>query len=374
MQQDSSSTMATHESIRQINHSKTVNQMGKRAWHLFDKRVKKSIDVVKMSEEQVTTMMLQNTTGGLRGHSSGLCLGCNSEMQVMDDGLPTCVSCSIVNNVVLDYSPEWNSFGKDDKSGNDTTRCGNPLNPLLKESSSACKVMRVGRSSYEMRKIDKSIEWMSMPHREKTLWDEFQYITNIGRMAGITQKIIDDALIKHKEISEQQMFRGVNRDGIKAASIYIAYRQNGYPRTAAEIAQIFHLDKKNATKGCALAVSILNNIERNSETQTEFCKITPCLIIERYCSYFQMAEEQVMLAKFMTQKIEKDGLIRDNTPQAIACGVVFYISMLCGLGISKKDIINRCQISDVTVAKCYKKMVAMEAQLVPPCILSRYRA
>jgi transcription initiation factor TFIIIB Brf1 subunit/transcription initiation factor TFIIB len=233
--------------------------------------------------------------------------------------------------------------------------------------------MRIGRTSYEMRKIDKSIEWMSMPHREKTLWDEFQYITNIGRMAGISQKIIDDALIKHKEISEQQMFRGVNRDSIKAASIYIAYRQNGYPRTAAEIAQIFHMDKKNATKGCALAVSILNNIERNSETQTDLCKITPSLLIERYCSHFQMGDEFVMIAKFMTQKIEKDGLIRDNTPQAIACGVIYYISLLCKLGITKQDIILRCQISDVTVAKCYKKIVGMETSLVPPCILARYR-
>jgi len=275
---------------------------------------------------------------------------------------------------VLDYSPEWNAFGKEDRtSGNDTTRCGNPANPLLKESSAACKVMRSMRSSYEMRKIDKSIEWMSMPHREKTLWDEFQYITNMGRMAGISQKIIDDALIKHKEISEQQMFRGVNRDSIKAASIYIAFRENGYPRTATEIAQIFYLDKKHATKGCAMAVSILNNIERNAEQQTQLCKITPSLIIERYCGHFSMAEEQVMLARFMAHKIEAMSLIRDNTPQAIACGIVFYVSQLCGLGITKHDIIAKCRISDVTVAKCYKKMVLHESLIVPPLFLNKYR-
>jgi len=274
----------------------------------------------------------------------------------------------------LDYSPEWNAFGKEDRtSGNDTTRCGNPANPLLKESSAACKVMRSMRSSYEMRKIDKSIEWMSMPHREKTLWDEFQYITNMGRMAGISQKIIDDALIKHKEISEQQMFRGVNRDSIKAASIYIAFRENGYPRTATEIAQIFYLDKKHATKGCAMAVSILNNIERNAEQQTQLCKITPSLIIERYCGHFSMAEEQVMLARFMAHKIEAMSLIRDNTPQAIACGIVFYVSQLCGLGITKHDIIAKCRISDVTVAKCYKKMVLHESLIVPPLFLNKYR-
>lgn len=333
-----------------------------KAWKLFDAK-----EDAEEEEEEARVMIPT-------GDSEKTCLECNTDtMLTMDDGFPTCTTCGNTITSILDYSPEWNAFGKDDKSGNDTTRCGNPANPLLKESSAACKVMRTVRCSYEMRKIDKSIEWMSMPHKEKTLWDEFQYITNIGRMAGISQKIIDDALIKHKEISEQQMFRGVNRDGIKAASIYIAYRQNGYPRTATEIAQIFHLDKKNATKGCALAVSILNNIERNAESQTDLCKITPSLIIERYCSHFQMVEEHVMLARFLCQKIEQQALIKDNTPQAIACGIVFYLSQLCQLGITKHDIIEKCKISDVTVAKCYKKMVSMETQIVPPCVLVRYR-
>ena len=36
---------------------------------------------------------------------------------------------------------------------------------------------------------------------------------------------------------------------------------NNYPRTAKEIATIFHLDNTSATKGCKNAISILNNIE-----------------------------------------------------------------------------------------------------------------
>ena len=76
---------------------------------------------------------------------------------------------------------------------------------------------------------------------------------------------IDDAIAIHKDISEQKMFRGLNRDGIKAASIYISCRQNGCPRTAHEIAEVFHLDKASATNGCTMAVNILHNIERNEE-------------------------------------------------------------------------------------------------------------
>jgi transcription initiation factor TFIIIB Brf1 subunit/transcription initiation factor TFIIB len=309
--------------------------------------------------------------------SAGLkCWKCNDTVCIMDDGIPTCLNpqCGIMNKDILDYSPEWNSFGKEDKVGNDCTRCGNPANPLLKESSSACKVFRTNKCSYEMRKIDKWIEWQSMPHKEKTLYDEFQYITNIGRIAGIPNKIIDEALIKHKEISEEQMFRGANRDSIKAASIYIAYRLNGYPRTALEISKIFLLDKKSASKGCSMAVNILNNIERYSAEPTqELCKITPAIILDRYCSPFpQFNQELVMLAKFIAHKIEKEELILDNTPQAIASGIIYFINQICHLNIPKTDIIQKCQISDVTIIKCYKKMMLVKESLIPLVILEKY--
>ena len=68
-------------------------------------------------------------------------------------------------------------------------------------------------------------------------------------MLGIPKIIVDEALRQHKKLSEEKTFRGDNRDGIIAASIYIAARIHKYPRTAKEIASIFHLDNTSATKG-----------------------------------------------------------------------------------------------------------------------------
>jgi transcription initiation factor TFIIB len=231
--------------------------------------------------------------------------------------------------------------------------------------------MSTSNISYEMKKIRKWTEWQSMPHKEKALYDEFQFITIMAQNHGIPKIFIDNAMSIHKDISEQKMFRGMNRDGIKAASIYISCRLNDCPRTSHEIAEIFNIDKASATAGCSMAVNILNNIERHSETQTELCKITPSLMVERFCCYFDMDEDWVLLAKFMAHKIEELGLIRDNTPQAVASGIVYYIGQRVGLPISKTDIIQKCQISDVTVAKCYKKMVLFESQIVPPSVLAK---
>ena len=84
-----------------------------------------------------------------------LCMSCSSPLMIMDDGFPTCTNdiCGIIYKEVLDYSPEWRFYGADDKNATDPTRCGNPINPLLVQSSFGCKVLSSHTSSYEMKKI-----------------------------------------------------------------------------------------------------------------------------------------------------------------------------------------------------------------------------
>jgi transcription initiation factor TFIIIB Brf1 subunit/transcription initiation factor TFIIB len=313
-----------------------------------------------------------------KNYDEDYCFSCNSLLMVMDEGFPTCVNpqCGIIYRNTLDYSPEWRYFGVDDKNANDPTRCGNPINPLLTESSFGCKVLCTPKSSFEMKKIRKWTEWQSMPHKEKSLYDVFQYITIMAQNSGIPKIFIDEAIVIYKDISEQKIFRGLNRDGIKAASIYISCRLNGCPRTSHEISEIFKLDKTSATNGCSMAMNILNNLERKEEptnTQTsDLCTTTPVMFIERYCSKLSIPSELVVLAKFVANKLEKNSLITDNTPNSIAAGVIYFISQNCNLNISKMDIKLVCGVSEVTINKCFKKMETMKEQLIPSCILDKY--
>jgi transcription initiation factor TFIIB len=295
---------------------------------------------------------------------------------IMENGFPTCVNteCGVIYKDILDYSPEWRFYGADDKNTNDPTRCGNAINPLLVESSFGCKVLCNTKSSYEMKKIRKWTEWQSMPHREKALYDEFQFITVMAQNSGMPKIFIDNAMIIHKDISEQKMFRGINRDGIKAASIYISCRLNGCPRTAHEIAEIFHLDKTSATTGCSMAVNILHNIERNIEPslQTDLCFTLPSSFIERYCSRLNFNQELTMLSKFVANKIEKNNIITDNIPHAIAAGIVYFVAQNCQMNITKQEIKTVCGVSEVTINKCYKKLENYKTILIPEIILKKY--
>jgi len=334
----------------------------KRIWDTFNNELGKTSNIECVYNE-----------GGLREN----CELCASSLSYNEECFLTCTSkkCGVVYKETLDHTPEWRYYGSSDSGTVDPTRCGMPINPLLKESSYGCSVSYNPRAPHEMKKIRRYTEWQSMPYKEKSQYDEFERIKTMANIHGIPKIIVDDALRYHKLISQERTFRGLNRDGILAASIYISCRINNFPRTAKELATIFHLDCSSATRGCKNAMSILNKLEKDKvgSEKTQLCKTQPIDFIERYCTRLNMNKELTKLCQFIAIKIESSHYIPENTPHSIAAGIVYFISELCNINISKKDVNKVSEISEVTINKCYKKLFDIRTQLVPPSILKKYK-
>lgn len=366
------------QSITQSNKKKESAKTQKRKTHLSKAYKSHLWDIYDIDQKQVSNnnkleCLYENKSNTTE---EGLCSICNTILKISEEGFPTCSSetCGVIYTNELDFSPEWRYYGAEDRNARDPARCGNPINPLLVESSFGCKVLCSTNSTYEMRRIRKWTEWQSMPHKEKSLYEEFQFITVMAQNAGIPKIFIDKAMYIHKDISEQKMFRGLNRDGIKAASIYISCRLNDCPRTAHEIAEIFKLDKTSATTGCSMAVNILTNVERgyNSSQQSELLTTRPSAFIERYCSRLNVNAELTMLSKFIAKKIHTNNKINDFTPHSISAGIIYFVAYNCNLNIGKSDIKAVCGVSEVTTNKCFRKLEEIKSDLLPTVILEKY--
>lgn len=346
-------------------HSKTQKKKEtkkkEKLWHIFDTEInpQKNIECIYRVNGQREECDL-----------------CKANVAITEEGFLACTNdkCGIIYKDSLDQTAEWRYYGQDDNQSSDPTRCGVPINPLLEESSFGCKILSNGKSSYEMHKIRRYTRWQSMPYKEKAQYDEFQRITVMAQNNGIPKIIIDDAIRYHKKISEHKTFRGLNRDGIISASIYISCRMNNYPRTAKEIATIFILDNSSATKGCKNAVAIINELEKDMQQndKTNLCHTRPVAFIERYASKLNINEELTRLAKFISMKIEKDNLIPENTPHSIAAGTIYFIIQTFNLNINKKEVSIISEISEVTINKCAKKLDAFKDKLIPSVIMNKY--
>ena len=359
------------------NKTKKIKQTGssvidkKALWEKFD--IQSKSELTSSSSEETNPIECVMRTSGERD----FCDCCQSKLVITDEGFLGCINrtCGVIYKDVLDQGAEWRYYGADDNHSGDPTRCGMPINPLLKESSFGCKVVCAPKSTYEMRKIRRYTEWQGMPYEEKARYEEFQRISVLGNQGGISKIIIDEAMRYHAKISGVKTYRGDNRDGIIAATIYIAARNNNCPRTAKEIATIFHLDNTSATRGCKNASSIINEIEHemNNEEKTTLCSTTPLSFIERYCSRLNINAELTKVCKFVAMRIQESNIIPENTPHSIAAGIVFFVSHQCKLNVSKKNVSSVSEISEVTINKCYKKLETIRDKLIPKVIFEKYK-
>jgi len=332
----------------------------------------------KMFDEEVSpnTQNLECLYRDSKISEKNYCDLCNEKLNISNIGFLVCSNkqCAIVYKDVLEQGAEWRYYGADDNNMRDPTRCGMPINPLLKESSYGCKVNCGYKTTYEMKKIKRYTDWQSMPYKEKTRYDEFQRIKIMSKHSGIPKIMVDEALRQHKKISEMKTFRGCNRDGIIAASVYIACRIHNFPRTAKEIATIFILDNSSATKGCKNAMHLLNNMEQemHNNNKTKLCQTNPTSFIERYCSRLNLNKEITKVCLFVALNIQINNIIPENTPHSVAAGIVYFVSQSCNLNITKRDVNNCSEISEVTINKCYKKLDEMKGKLIPSVILRKY--
>lgn len=359
-----------NNNTKKIRSNNLKNSEITKLWNMFDTEINESDSITKIE-------CLYRVNKSDIEIEKEICINCKTHLFLGDENLLICPNnkCGMIYKDNLDHSAEWRFYGADDNQNNDPTRCGMPINPLLYESSYSCKVLCPNKSSYEMHKIRRYNDWQSMPYKEKSQYDEFELISAVSQIAGIPKMIIDRAKYFHKQISEAKTFRGFNRDGIIAASIYVSFRENNYPRSPKEIADIFNLDNTSATKGCRNALSIINEIQQNnmSNSMINLNKTTPLTFIERYCSKLNINNELTSLCKFIAIKIDKLNLIPENTPHSIAGGIIYFVSQTCNLNIPRSSINTISKISEVTINKCYKKLEKIKNELIPDKILSKYK-
>lgn len=335
-------------------------------WNVFDAEVQNPDKVVEPLE------CIYRTVGNRE-----FCERCSHSLSYCESGFLTCTNgkCGIIYKDMLDHTAEWRYYGADDSHSADPTRCGMAINPLLEESSFGCRVLCGNNTTHAMRKIRQYTERITIPYKEKALYNEFQKMTTYAHNSNYSKKIIDDAIYYHKRLSEyEQNFRGDNKEGLIIGALSISCKVNNTPRTAKELATTFRVDTSIATHGCKMAHSILNHLEKDNinRDKTTFNKTKPESFIERYCSKLNMNGELTKVCMFIAIKIEKNSLMLENTPHSIAAGIVFFVAQLCNLAITKSDVKKISEISEVTINKCSIKLEKLTSDLVPPVIIAKY--
>ena len=274
------------------------------------------------------------------------------ENYIYNESEINCKCCGLAINDILNV-PEWRYYGSKDNKRSDPTRCGMPVNQLLPGSSIGTSINNKG-NSYD--RLSTRQNWNSMPYKERSKYKIFMEINRRCSENNLPNIISETAKSLYSSIADTKISRGKNRNGIIAACVFNACKECKVPRSIKEISKIFEIDPKILTKGCKnfTEISRLNKMSFMRNQKVDIINLDD--FIERFCHNLSLSNSDMNIVKFISNICKSKNLIYDNTPPAMACGCIYLLIQLKNIDISKKVISETCNISEVTINKCFKKL------------------
>ena len=312
-----------------------------------------------MSDDQIDNLLLgidldkkQDT-----GQSKNVCKNCKSPNLVTDaaKGHKVCTDCAVINAEYLDENPE---ITNNDGEGSNSSRYGTPSSFFCPKSSLGCKI-----NSSKFNRLSMLQKQGQMPYKEKSLMDTIETIQTKLKRLGITQPIIDTAKILYKKVSESVHSKGkrkgkniimrcINRRSMIAACLFHACKLQKETRSPKEIADIYDLEIKHVNRGCRKFCDII-------DSNTLFYQIKSsqsCDFIERNAKKLNIDKQYINIAKDVSTNIHKLDLASTHEPPSVAAGCILLVISHYNIQISKKQVSDIFNISDVTISKTYRKI------------------
>jgi transcription initiation factor TFIIB len=316
-------------------------------WSLFD-------DISDTFTEKKKEEIMENQDTETNDDND-ICRNCNIQTNFkIEDGYKWCSDCGENNGIFIDTTPEWRFYGSEDSKSSDPTRCGMPVNNLLSNMSCGTMISSKGNSP-EVKRLRTIHKYITSNYNDRAILSIFENLNIIALNNNINSMIVDQAKKIYKDIRDIKISRGINRDALIATCLMASLNINNVSRSQKEIAEIFNINQSHITQGRKKLLELNNYIKNNLIYSINIT--TPENFIPRFCSSLDIENKYIDLMKLICKKIQKLPDISENTPPAIASGIIYFICYLCKLNISKKKISDVCKISEVTINKCFKKLL-----------------
>jgi transcription initiation factor TFIIB len=286
------------------------------------------------------------------------CESCNNDNLVEDTshGILVCKTCGQVVANLMDCGAEWTQYNDDNKK--DMNRCSHPISQLLPQSSTATTI--AGSCASRIKTLH---GWSAMPYKERSLNEVFKIIQKKCFVGKIIKCIEDDAKIMYKNISDCKhvtgknkgksiIIRGKNRMSVIAACLLFACRKKDKARSPKEIAELFDLKYTEITKGC----KIFQKLAKLKNMELKLNSTKPEHFILRFCDELKIKKEYTEQAIQISNNVQKLQIASVHTPLSLATGSIYLMIFLNNLSIQKKVIADKFNVSQVTIAKAFKKL------------------
>jgi len=296
--------------------------------------------------------------GGLFGVEK--CPMCGQDKFVFQKttGEVICRTCGYVAKISnVDFGPEWRSFEGDEV---DRSRAGPPQTALIADRGLGSVLGTYGYTGYDKgkmsesrrREMDRIRGWInrtsSVSSHDRNLQNALNTLQKLGEKLFVPKHVMERAAEIYRQALNQDLVRGRAINSIVAASLYLALREMGTPRTQKQMAKVAGIDKKELGRCYRLLIKTLN---------IKPPVIDPIVYIETISKEANFPPEVEVYARKIIKLAKEMKITAGKDPVGLAAAAVYYAALIKGQKVTQRDIANAADITEVTVRNRCKALL-----------------
>lgn len=288
------------------------------------------------------------------------CPECGSEKVIRDYelGEVVCMNCGfVIATKLTDRGPEWRAF--DDEQRAKRTRVGAPMTYTIHDKGLSTMIdwhdrdiygkrLSPGQKAqvYRLRKWQRRIRVSDAT--ERNIAFALSEISKISNGLSLPKNIVETASVVYRKAVKERLIRGRSIQGVTAASIYVACRKCGLPRTLEEIAQASNLNKKEVGRSYRFLIKELDYF---------IPPLKPSQCITKFSNQLTMPGIVEEIAHKILSTAKDLRLTSGRGPTGIAAAASYIASVLTGERKTQREIAEIAQVTEVTIRNRYKELV-----------------
>ena len=262
----------------------------------------------------------------------------------------------VISDNMLSQGKEWRSFGIEE--GANRARTGTPTS-LAFHDMGLSTVIGMEATDASGNAIDTDTRmrmsrlrtWdnRSQVHSptERSLQKAFSILSRLKDRLGLPNHITEKAAYTYRKAQDRGLVRGDTVDSVLAASIYVAARQSGVPRTLDEISEISNVKLKHAARSYRRIVTQLD---------IKAPIIDPSKYIMKVANKLGFDEKIKRKALELMEKAQKKNILGGKDPVSMAASILYLVNVDEGHHKTQSEIAKEAGTTEVTVRNRSKEL------------------
>jgi transcription initiation factor TFIIB len=262
----------------------------------------------------------------------------------------------VVSDNMLSREKEWRSF--DIEEGANRARTGTPTSLAFhdmgvstvigKEATDASGNAIDTDTRMRMSRL-RTWDNRSQVHSstERSLQKAFSILSRLKDRLGLPNHITEKAAYTYRKAQDKGLVRGDTIDSVLAASIYVAARQSGVPRTLDEISEISNVKLKHAARSYRRIITQLD---------IKAPIIDPSKYIMKVANKLGFDEKIKRKALELMEKAQKKNILVGKDPVSMAASILYLVNVDEGHHKTQSEIAKEAGTTEVTVRNRSKEL------------------